>query len=214
MRPLTYTLPKAMVPLNGRPILEHTLRSLPEAIEEIIIVINYLGEQIKEKFGSEFQGKPIRYIAHDALDGTGGAIHACRSALKNSFLVLMGDDLYSRTDLEKLIQEKLAVLVFAVDDPTRFGVITTDSQGNLKEIIEKPQTRENRLANTGGYVLNQDFFNYPLVAISETEFGLPQTLAQMKSSYKIKVVPAAFWQPVGKPEDIPVAEKKINNAVF
>jgi bifunctional UDP-N-acetylglucosamine pyrophosphorylase/glucosamine-1-phosphate N-acetyltransferase len=211
MRPLTYDIPKPMIPLGGKPILEYGLSFLPEEVDEIILVINYLGDQIRERFGNEFEGKPIRYVVHDALDGTGGAIHACRDILEDRFLVLMGDDLYHKKDLEKLCQEKLALLAFAVDDPTRFGVLQMDGEGNLSEIIEKPKTKENRMANIGAYCLNSEFFNYPLVSVSEAEYGLPQTMAQMKDKHKIKIISASHWQPVGRPEDISTAEINLSN---
>ncbi|PIR73402.1 MAG: glucose-1-phosphate thymidylyltransferase (strD) [Candidatus Moranbacteria bacterium CG10_big_fil_rev_8_21_14_0_10_35_21] len=210
MRPLTYEIPKPMLMVNGKPILEYTISFLPESVDEVIIVIGYLGEQIKEYFGSNFLGKKITYVFQEKLNGTGGCIQLCRSILKNNFLVLMGDDLYHKKDIEKLAQEKLAVLAYRVEDPTRFGIFKIDANNQLMEIIEKPKFSKSNLANIGAYAINQDFFNYPLVPISETEYGLPQTLTSMNKDFKIKVIPAKMWQPVGYPEDIEKAEKNLD----
>ncbi len=91
-------------------------------------------------------------------------------------------------------------------NPFSAGILHTDEQGNLLEIIEKTAIPEIGLMNTGAYALTQDFFEYELVPISDTEFGLPQTLACMTKKYPVKVVSANLWLQVGKPEDIPNAE--------
>ncbi len=213
MRPLTYKIPKPMLPIKGKPLLEYTLESLPDQIEEIILVVNYLGEQIKSHFKNSRQGKKITYVRHDELDGTGGAVYCAKDLLKGNFLVLNGDDLYFKPDLEKLIREKLAVLAYEVEDPTKYGVLKTDEEGNLVDVIEKPKTKEFRLINTGAFALTREFFNYELVSIGGGEYGLPQTLAKMADKCKIKVVPAKQWLPVGCPEDLKKAEEAIVNFV-
>jgi UDP-N-acetylglucosamine diphosphorylase / glucose-1-phosphate thymidylyltransferase / UDP-N-acetylgalactosamine diphosphorylase / glucosamine-1-phosphate N-acetyltransferase / galactosamine-1-phosphate N-acetyltransferase len=210
MRPLTYDIPKAMLPIKGRPILEYTIEFLPKNISEIIIVVNYLGEHIKKHFGSEFKGKKIKYVMQEKLNGTGGAILSCKDLLSDKFLVVMGDDLYSHHDLELLSNENNAVLAFEVEDSSRFGVLKTDVNGNLMEIIERPHSGEIKLVNVGAYIIEKSFFNYPLVAISETEFGLPQTLSLMAKDQPVKVIKTNMWHPIGKPEDLEQAEKELD----
>jgi bifunctional UDP-N-acetylglucosamine pyrophosphorylase/glucosamine-1-phosphate N-acetyltransferase len=207
MAPLTYDIPKPMLQLRGKPILEYTLNTLPKEVDEIIIVINYLGQHIQEYFGQEFQGKKIIYVTQEKLDGTGGAILACKNVLKENFLILMGDDLYHPKDIQKLSEENLAILACEVENPTRFGVFKTDEKNRLLEIIEKPKSSEYKLVNAGAYVLTDKFFDYDLVAISETEFGLPQTIAKMAKDFDVKIIPTTAWQPVGYPEDLEKAEK-------
>ena len=218
MRPLTYKIPKPMLPIKGKPLLEYTLESLPDQIEEIILVVNYLGEQIKSHFKNSRQGKKITYVRHDELDGTGGAVYCAKDLLKGNFLVLNGDDLYFKPDLEKLIREKLAVLAYEVEDPTKYGVLKTDEEGNLVDVIEKPKTKEFRLINRNhrkckAHNQHQKRSNYELVSIGGGEYGLPQTLAKMADKCKIKVVPAKQWLPVGCPEDLKKAEEAIVNFV-
>ena len=118
----------------------------------------------------------------------------------------MGDDLYGKEDLTALAGEDMAVLAKMMPNPFSAGILHTDEQGNLLEIIEKTAIPEIGLMNTGAYALTQDFFEYELVPISDTEFGLPQTLACMTKKYPVKVVSANLWLQVGKPEDIPNAE--------
>jgi len=218
MGDLTNNSPKPMLKINGRPILEYVFNSLPEEISEIIFVIGYKGDLIKSHFGGERNGKKIRYAVQEDLNGSAGALCQVKDLLQDKFLVLNGDDLYQKADLEKLIKNKPpAFLAKEVDKPGRFGVCKTDSDGNLAEIIESgmPRDENAKLVNTGAYFLNKEFFNYPLVKKSanpaEKEFGLPQTLAAMAKDYKIKAEKAQFWQPIGYPEDTLKAEEIISS---
>ncbi|HOW60824.1 MAG TPA: nucleotidyltransferase family protein [Candidatus Moranbacteria bacterium] len=213
MQPLTYDIPKAMLLVKEKPILEYTINFLPEIVDEVIIVINHLGDQIQKYFGDEFNGRKIKYVVQEKLNGTGGAVHTCKDLLKGKFMVVMGDDLYYKEDLKDLLNYELAILAFEVEDSTRFGVLKTDESGHLIEIIEKPQLKEKALISTNAFVLNEKFFDYDLVPISETEFGLPQTLAKMAQDYPVKILQALQWLPVGYPEDIKKAEEVIDKFI-
>ncbi len=213
MRPLTHDIPKAMLPLKGKPILHYTISFFPEEIDEVIIIVNYLGEYIKKYFGNSYLGKKIIYVTQEELNGTGGAIFSCKNLLGEKFLVVMGDDLYSRNDLEILTGEKNAVLAYEVENSERFGVLKTDADGNLLEIVEKPHSGEIKTVNIGAYVIEKEFFGYPLVAISETEFGLPQTLSLMAKDYPVKVIKTKLWHPIGKPEDLEKAEQVLDQFI-
>ena len=213
MRPLTYETPKGMLQIKDRPLLEWTFDFLPDPVSEVIITVNHLGEQIKNHFGENYKGKKITYVFHEALDGTGGAVHSTQNIIKDKFLVINGDDLYFKPDLEKLVREDLGVLGWEVDDPSKYGVIKTNEKGELVDIIEKPKSSEFRLINTGAIILSEKFFEYPLVQISETEFGLPQTLAVMAKDYPVKVLKATHWMAVGCPEDLEKAQTEIDKFI-
>jgi len=215
MRPLTYDMPKAMLPIKGKPFLEYALDFLPKEIDEVIVVINHLGEQIKEHFGIEFKGKKIKYVTQEVLNGTGGAVHACRNLVKGKFMVLNGDDFYYKNDLDKLAKEELAILGHYFDDAERFGIFEIDEQGNLLNIIESPHKFKSGLVNTGAYVLNESFFDYELVPkkVGDAEFGLPQTLAEVAKKYPVRILKATRWCPLGFPEDLAKAEEVINQFI-
>jgi len=216
MGSLTSDSPKPLIRLKGRPILEYTLASLPDEVSEVIFVVGYKSEMIKAHFGVSFGGRKISYAVQEDLNGTAGALRSAEKFLKGEFLVLNGDDLYLRSDLENLIKENPpAPLAKKFDNPERFGVVKVDDDGNLLEVIESGKERDKslNLVNIGAYFLDKDFFSYEpakkSAEVSEREFGLPQTLAQMSRDKKIKVVEAEFWQPVSSPEDIPDAEKRV-----
>lgn len=100
MRPLTETVPKPLLKVAGKPLIEYTLAALPNEIDEVIIVIGYLGEQIIKHFGESFDGKKIRYVKQKNLEGTARALFEAREFITDRFLVLMSDDIYSKNDIE------------------------------------------------------------------------------------------------------------------
>src|SRR3989344_973167 len=210
---LTDHCPKPMLLIGGRPKLEYSLRALPEAITEVILVVGYRGYTIRAYFGASFGWRTIRYAEQRELNGSGGAVHLVKDMLDDRFLVLMGDDLYLKEDLERLIQYELAILVCEREDSGQFGVLETDTSGRLLRIIERPHPPEYTLVNTGAYILNKEFFEYPLVPISEKEYGLPQTLMQMRDTYDIAVERTKTWFPIGSPEALEQAEEAIDDFV-
>ena len=209
MKNLTDEIPKPMLKLKGKPILEHKIKMLPEEIDEIIFVIGYCGDYIIRYFKHYYCGRRIIYVYQHNINGTGGALHLARSILKDRFLVIMGDDLYCKKDLNSLLKHQLAILGREVENVSQFGIIKTNKAGNMIDVIEKPKKSKDKLANVGVYMLNKKIFDYELVPIGNGEFGLPQTLAKMAKKYKIKVERATDWHPIGKPEDLASAEKAL-----
>ena len=208
MGELTNDIPKPMLKISGRPILEYTLANLPSEIDEVIFIIGYLGHKIRNHFGAEYQGKDLQYVWQLSPSGTGGALWQIKKALHGKFIVLMGDDLYHQKDLKKILKHDLAVLVKEIDEPSRFGVIEIDDNGHLVQIAEKPARPKSNLVNAGVYVLDGRIFNYPLVPVYDgTEYGLPQTMAQMEDYHKIKVVRAEVWHPNTNGDDLQKAEE-------
>lgn len=215
MGALTEHTPKPMLLIQGKPLLEWKLEMLPYGIDEVIITIGYLGEQIEQYFGVEWKGRKMHYVRHEILDGTGGSIRLVKNTglLKSPALVMMGDDLYLKEDLERLMKHDLAVLACEVEDSSQFGVLETDVNGKLVGILERPHDPEYKLVNTGAYMLSEHFFNYPLVSISETEYGLPQALVSMRDTHDITVEKTKTWFPIGNPEALEEAEQAIEKFV-
>lgn len=210
MGKLTEDTPKPMLHIRGIPKLVYTLRALPNEVTEVIFVVGYLGEQIREYFGDIFEGKKIRYAEQEKLNGTGGAMHLVKNLVRGEFLVIMGDDLYLKEDLEKLIDHDFAVLACEMEDSSQFGVLQVDVNGGLVGILEKPHDPDMKLVNTGAYMLSESFFDYSLVPISEMEYGLPQTLMSMRDEHETAVETTKTWFPIGNPEALAEAQKRID----
>ncbi|EKE18450.1 MAG: hypothetical protein ACD_9C00335G0009 [uncultured bacterium] len=213
MKDLTESVPKPMLEINGKPILAYKLESLPKEIDEVIFVIGYLGNKIQNFFGDSYAGKKISYVVQEELNGTGGAVNLTKELLKGDFLVMMGDDLYVKQDIEKILKNDLAVLGFQVDNPQQYGVIFLNENETLSEIIEKPDIVGPALANIGLYKLNKKFFEYSSVSIGKGEFGLPQTLALMAKDFPVQVQKATAWFPIGNPDDLKKAHEIVDTFI-
>ena len=210
MGELTKDIPKPMLKIKDKPILAWKIEMLPQEIDEVILIVGYLKEKIMEYFGDNFNGRKITYIEQVQLNGSGGAIFLAKDILKDKFLVMMGDDLYHPKDIEKIVENDLAAAGFKVSNPEQFGIIKVSDSGDVVDIVEKPKMNGPALANIGLYVLNKNFFDYPLVSIGNGEFGLPQTMVQMNDQNKISVEKAQRWFPIGNPDDLKKAQKEIN----
>ena len=211
---LTKQVPKPMLKIKGRPLLEYKIKALPKKITEVIFIIGYCGDEIMDHFGREFDGRKIRYIFQSVLNGTGGAMHLARGILDKKFLVMMGDDLYKKSDINKLMKNSLAILAREEKEQAfNYGVFKTDSKGVMLDIIEKPKNQKSGLVNTGLYVLNNKFFDYELVPIGNGEFGLPQTLVKMARDYRVKIEKTTNWFPINNQEELEKAEKVISKFI-
>jgi len=208
MRPLTENKPKPMVEILGKPLLHHIFDSLPDEIDEIILVTGYLEDKIKAYFGENFEEKKIKYIHQPKKLGTAQALWLARSLLADErFLMLYADDLQSKTDIQKCLEYPLSIMVKEVEDPRRFGVIVADDRGKVLDLIEKPISPPSNLASTGVKVLNSKIFNYPAKQHPNGEYYITDSLAQMVRDYEMIAVRADFWLPIGYPEDIQKAEE-------
>jgi bifunctional UDP-N-acetylglucosamine pyrophosphorylase/glucosamine-1-phosphate N-acetyltransferase len=205
---LTQNTPKPLLKVAGLTLIEHKLNALPSEFTEVIFVIGYLGEQIKNYFGTEFGGRKVLYV-EDTLQGTAKALWAAKPLITGRFLLLMGDDLYAAEDITLALSHERAILVKEMPNNTPGGKIMIDESGNLIDIIEdrKGELPYN-LVNIGLYVLTPEIFNYePVQLPNSTEYGLPQTMLHMLKDYPISVVKAGFWMNMSAPEDLEKAEE-------
>lgn len=211
MGDLTNGTPKPLLKVLGKTLLERKLDELPESIHEIIIIIGYHGEQIIESLGDQYKDKKISYVWQKELKGTAHALWQAKDLLKGRFLVLMGDDIYCKEDIDACLKEDWAVLVKEVDFLEAGGKVVLNPDGSLKDIVEGAHHHEhNALVNAGLYVLGPEIFDYDLVQIpGKTEYGLPQTLIPLLGKFSIKVVKSKFWLSQTAPNDLETAEKEL-----
>lgn len=203
LRPITESVPKALVDACGTPLVFHILNSLPATVTEIFVVVGYLGEQIRTTIGETFDGKTVRYVTQDPLDGTGSALRLLKDELHEKFLVVNGDDLYGKDDLERLARHDLAVLVAPTEDETGSTAVI-DAAGLFVE-IRNDATVAPRLRVCGAYVLDKTFFDEPLATVTvhgKTEYSLPHTIVAMARDRAIATEVATHWQPVGTHEEL------------
>ncbi len=207
MGALTESTPKPMLLLNGRPVLEYIFDSLPDSVDEIIVVVGYLGGVIQKHFGGVYIDKKILYVEQETLNGTAGALWAAQELIHGPFLVLNGDDMYEREDMEACFKYDWAVLVYKMDHLEGASVIF-DANNVVTSIEENDaRDRESGYANAALYFLQPTIFEYPLIPKrpGSSEFGLPQTI--IAAGLPLVAVPATSWVRLTEPSDIQKAEE-------
>ncbi len=153
--PLTLTCPKPLLPIANRPLIFYNLDVLVGLVKEVIIVVGYQADMVKQAIGDKYRNISITYFEQKGMRGTGDAVKQLAPFVKEKFILMNGDDLYSKEDIKALVGKEDCVLVSKVDQPQFFGII--DSIGKrLKGIIEKPSHPRCNLANTAAYVFKPE----------------------------------------------------------
>lgn len=156
LRPHTFSKPKPLVNVAGKPMLAHILDGLPPlVIDELVFVTGYLGSQIQE-FVQKQYSYPSRFIEQTELRGQAHAIHLTREVVDGPALIVFGDGIFT-ADLSVLNRptDTGVIYVQEVEDPRRFGVAVEDSNKLITRLIEKPDTPVSNLAVIGVYYFPQ-----------------------------------------------------------
>lgn len=208
MRPLTLTTPKPLLTVAGKPLVQHIAEALPPEVNELILVIGYLGEKIQGFCGERFAGRPVRYVRQEKKLGTADALKRCRPFLAGDrFLVVNGDDLIGRECLRECMRHDRALVVAEHDEPQRFGVVTLRADGTVAEVIEKPAEPQSNLVSTGVMLLDEEIFRYEPELHPNGEYYLANMFDKMlKGGHMVHAVKTAEWFPIAAPEDLPAAE--------
>jgi glucose-1-phosphate thymidylyltransferase len=158
LRPHTWSKPKPLVSVAGKPVLGHVLdmfTGLPE-VDEVIIVVGYLGEQIQTYVRAAYPHFNTRYVEQSEMLGQSHAIWLAKEGLEGPMLMVFVDTLIE-TDLSGLPKESAEAVAWvkAVPDPRRFGVAEVNQEGWVTRLIEKPQDVSNNLAVVGFYYFQE-----------------------------------------------------------
>ena len=154
LRPHTHLIPKPMLKVAGRPVMDWVMDRLEGLkITELIFITGHLKEQV-EAYSRTRYGYPARYIEQKVQDGTAGAINLARPYVTGPVLIIFVDTVFeadltliNRTDADGIIWAK------EVEDYQRFGVVVTDAEGYMTRIVEKPKEPISKLANIGLYYI-------------------------------------------------------------
>jgi NDP-sugar pyrophosphorylase family protein len=208
LRPRTLTTPKPLLPVQGRPILDWALGSLPPTVDRVIVVVNYLADQIEAYLATQTHVPAWTAVRQVEPRGTGDALRSCRDQIRSeTFLTLNGDDLYGAADLADLASRPAGVLVHPVDQPRQFGIAFLKPDGTLDRLVEKPDLDGRRLANTGAYVFPRRVFDVELKLSARGEYEITDYVTALAQSGTVHVVEASFWLPIGTVEVWQSAEK-------
>jgi glucose-1-phosphate thymidylyltransferase len=148
--PLTKRVPKPLVHVAGRPVMDYVMDALRGLdVEELIVITGHLKEQVERYIVAHYD-IPARFVEQRTLDGTAGAINLARPYVQGPVLIIFVDTLFD-ADLSLVTRVEGDGIIWAkeVEDYQRFGVIVTDARGYMTRIVEKPSTPVSRLANIG-----------------------------------------------------------------
>lgn len=231
LSPITSTTPKPMIPIGGKPLLEHSILSLREVgITEILIIVGYRENIIKDYFGdglNKFNVK-IDYISQIEHLGTAHAVGFAKDFVgEDNFLLMYGDLLTDPKVFEEIIisykkdQTEGLISLFEVSHPQEYGIISLDSAGYVESITEKPSSdlELGNLANAGIFIFNPLIFK----AVEKTEPSIRKELEFTDSmrilindlNGKIKgyVIKDLFWSDIGLPWHLLDANKFLLNNI-
>lgn len=222
--PLTENRSKHMIPVAGRPIIEHVISAVKSAgIRSLIVVTQYRGELIKKHIGDGAKlGVAIEYVNQPDVSGTANAVSVTQSLIDNhDFLVVYGDLVVSPRAIKHVIEtyrrkgRKPTVGLVPVSHPECYGVAKI-SGDLLAEIVEKPDPSQSpgNLANTGVYVLNPLIFDHLETTLrsGRGEFEITDTISSMARSGRpvawAKIDPSD-WQDIGRPWEVLAANARL-----
>jgi len=163
LQPLTDSIPKAMVPINGRPQLEILVEQLKTVgVKDILIIVHYMKEKIIDYFGdgSKF-GLKIQYAEQKEMKGTANAVSYAEPFVKDKkFFLIFCDSLFETDLLERLLKHKSDGVFTCreVEDPRRFGVLVVDGKKVVK-FVEKPEVPPSNLASFSVFIMPREIFD-------------------------------------------------------
>jgi len=170
LRPLTYELPKPMVPILGRPVMEHIMRLLARhGFDDVVANLHYFPDLIRDTFGDgSRQGIKLVYSFEEELLGTAGGVRNVRDHFGGeTFLIISGDaltdiDLTAFHDAHKRNGGVATLALKRVDDPSQLGVVIIDDDGRIQGFQEKPAPGEelSNLGSCGIYMFEPEIFDY------------------------------------------------------
>ncbi|MFC6769058.1 bifunctional sugar-1-phosphate nucleotidylyltransferase/acetyltransferase [Natrinema soli] len=205
MRPLSESVPKPMLPVADRPLVAHTVDTAVDAgADEIVLVIGYEGETVRNYFGAEHRGVPVSYAVQEEQAGTADAVNAARDHIEGPFAVLNGDNLYDQAAIGRLFDACPAVCAIEVDEPSNYGVLSTDGEdGLITEIVEKPADPPTNLANAGAYAFPAEAREWLTVPASERgEHEITDVVARVIDEYDVTPITLERWLDVGRPWEL------------
>jgi len=221
LRPLTHAMPKHLIPITNRPVIEHIIFAIKQAgLEEIGLVVS---PKTIDHFHAHLQdgtrlGIKLEYILQEEPKGLAHAVACVRDFVgEGNFLVYLGDNLLEKGIVDQVksfakLHPDALISLIELDDPRRFGVVRLE-KGEIKELIEKPQRPLSNLAIAGVYVFTPVIFR----AISEI---VPSFRGELEITDAIQklidwgycVLPhriEGWWKDVGRPEDLLEANRLV-----
>lgn len=212
--PFSETKPTGMMPIAGKPIVQHLVNSLEEAgVNRIHLVTNYKQEMFENYFSNS---KNIEIVHQEELTGTADAVATC-DFIDDNFVVVNGDVTVSSRDLANLIEKhektdsKSVMLATDQNKPEKFGVLSIEDDKVVK-LEEKPEEAENSLINTGIYCFSPEIFDS--ISNSDDE-SLTGAIEEFISSEEARFdLVQDYWTDIGSPEKLWKADQQLRDSMI
>lgn len=210
IQPLTNSIPKPMLPIMNRPMMEHTIVSLKNlGITEFIILLYFKPDVIKDYFkdGSAW-GINITYVVPDDDYGTAGAVKQAQEVIGDENFIIISGDLVTDFDFQKIFDyhkaknSKLTITLTSVENPLEFGVVIANEEGKIEKFLEKPSWGEvfSDTINTGIYIIEPEILNY-IPKNENFDFAKDLFPLLMRKGVDLMAGHAqGYWRDVGNPE--------------
>jgi len=208
LRPHTYTQPKVLLNVAGKPIIAHIMdKIIEDGIKKATIIVGYLGDRIRNYLETNYTIE-LDFIYQENRRGLGHAIYMAKDTFKNDPLfIILGDTIFDVELKEVLGKKESSLGVKPVDDPRRFGVAVTEG-GFITKLVEKPQEPVSNLALVGLYLIRDPVLLTECLAEmirkdirTKGEYQLTDALQIMLDrNYKMTTFPVEGWYDCGKPE--------------
>lgn len=218
LRPLTMTIPKPMVPVANRPMMEHIVELLKKHnIDDIVSVLYYQPEHITEFFGEgSAHDISMSYMLAEADFGTAGSVKNAQKFLKEPFIIISGDVL-TDIDLSKAIafhkerQAIATIILTRVEQPLQYGIVMTDEAGKINRFLEKPSWGEvfSDTINTGIYILEPEVLD---LIPPKTEFDFGKDLFPLMLEKELPLygyIAEGYWKDVGNLQEYQLAHNDV-----
>ena len=204
LRPFTETMPKVMLPVANKPVLEYVFDAVKKSgIDEIIVVIGYKKEVIMEYF-KDYKDVKITYVNQVKQLGTAHALLQAKKSIKDSFIVLAGDNIIDESSISKLMKtpSDYAILIKEHPYPSKYGVVFVENN-NIRRIVEKPKEDVGKYISTGIYKLPRSVFTDIERCTSEGVHALSSVIQSLVDKEKhINTVLAKSWMDIVYPWDL------------
>lgn len=207
--PLTKDVPKPLVPIANRPVMDILLERLLEiSIKNVVANTHYLSEKITSRYKNNKMGINFDYVYEETLSGTAGGVKKCQYFFDEGedFLIMSADGLSNADLKEAILSHKtsgtiasIGIKKIAPEEIPNFGVVVTDEQGFISEFQEKPSIQEAKsdYINTGIYIFNYKIFDY-IPESTFYDFAKNVFPSLLSSGIKINTFPVkAYWSDIG-----------------
>ena len=213
LRPHTHVTPKPLMRVGDKPVMAYIMDDLRKlGVSEAVFITGHLKDKVEDFVRTEYPDFRATFVEQPVQNGTAGAVDLARPYIDEDLLIIFVDTLFD-TDLSivKNLPEDVSGVIWVkeVEDYQRFGVVLTDEQGNMRQIVEKPKEPVSKLANIGLYYIKD--WKLLFEGISDTlakapqggEYYLTDAFQYMiDRGAKIRTVEVEGWYDAGKPETV------------